>query len=58
VPKKKSTAEMQAELAAILAVDVPEGGPVYANCDEVRKVINAFLTSSGINQTQWTPATR
>jgi hypothetical protein len=37
-------------------VDVPADAPVYAECDEVRRMINTFLASSGVKQTQWLSA--
>ena len=55
-PKKKSKDEVQQQLNAILAIDVPADGPVYHNCDEIRKMIDTFLITSGINQSAWLTA--
>jgi hypothetical protein len=41
---------------SITAVDVPADATVYAECDEVRRMINTFLASSGVKQTQWLSA--
>lgn len=49
---KKSKTDMDNQLAAIAAVSLGET-PVYANCDEVRQMINKYLISSGVNQTRW-----
>ena len=51
-PTKKSKNDMDNQLAAINAVVVGET-PVYANCDEMRQMINKYLISSGVNQTRW-----
>lgn len=51
-PAKKSKSEIDNQFAAIDAISVGET-PVYANCDEVRQMINKYLISSGVNQTRW-----
>ena len=55
-PKKLSKTEAGALLDSITNVDVPIDTPVHANCDEVRRMINTFLTTSGVNQTSWLKA--
>ena len=55
-PGKQAKAAFQQELATITAVDVPENCPVYANCDEVRRMIEAYLISPGVNQSAWLKA--
>jgi len=52
-PIKKTKTQVEAELAAITSVDVPEDCAVFSNCDEVRQLINKFLITSGISQTAW-----
>lgn len=37
-------------------VNIDEKCPIYANCDEVRSMIEHFLIKSGINQTSWLKA--
>jgi hypothetical protein len=51
-PTKKSRCDMDNQLDAINAVVVGET-PVYANCDEVRQMINKYLTSSVVSQARW-----
>lgn len=46
--KKAKKAETAQLLEAICAVDVPEDGPIYANCDEVRTWIVKFYRLTGI----------
>lgn len=53
---KKSKDEVSALLAAISAVHVPEDCPVYANCDDVRRSIEHFLCTSGVNQSRFLAA--
>ena len=55
-PGKQAKAAYQQELATIAAVDVPVSCPVYANCDEVRRMIEACLISPGVNQSAWLKA--
>ena len=52
LPTKKSKSDMDNQLASINSVVVGET-PVFANCDEVRQMINKYLISSGVSQTRW-----
>lgn len=56
VSQKKSRNVVDAELADILAVDVPSPCPVFANCDEVREMIREYLDTSGVTQSRWLKA--
>ena len=52
-PLKKNKSQIISELTNITEVPIDEDCPVYANCDEMRKVIDKFLMTSGVNQTLW-----
>ena len=41
---KKSKDEIQATIHSIISVDVPIDCPVYANCDEVRNMIEVYFS--------------
>ena len=55
-PKKKTKEEIRLLIDSITAIEVPEDVPIYANCDEVRKMIDKFIQSSGVNQTTFLKA--
>lgn len=53
---KKSRNVVDAELSEILSVHIDDPCPVYANCDEVRDMINEYLLHSGVTQSRWLKA--
>ena len=49
-PKKKSKEEIQQQIKAILAIDVPADGPIYHNCDEIRFILMMIIFDYFWNQ--------
>ena len=51
--RKQAKADMNALLQAITSVDVPEDSPIYADCDEIRRVLTNFFNTSGVTEGAW-----
>jgi hypothetical protein len=51
--KKQAKADMNAMLEAIIAVDVPENSPIFADCDEIRRTLTKFFNTSGVTEGAW-----
>lgn len=48
--KKASKADGESLLKTITAVEFPAESPIYEDCDQIRKMINAFLKESGVTK--------
>jgi hypothetical protein len=51
--KKQAKTDMSAMLLSVMAIDMPDDAPIYADCDEIRRTLTKFFNTSGVTEGAW-----